>query len=160
MSWKALRREQDGPRETITAAFLIGTQGDDMLSGGAGSDFITSRGGDDYLSGGRNDGIDDIINGGEGDDTLIWGANYGDDLFFGGPGNDTIQIDLRDTNYSSLQDAFENGHLTLEIGGYPGYVLTFDSDGNLVLPDSVGGTITGPSGETLEFKSVDSISWL
>jgi hemolysin type calcium-binding protein len=77
-----------------TAAFRVGTSGDDVLVGDASRDVLTGRGGDDCLFGLSND---DRLSGGSGDDVLIGGSggdrltgNAGDDRLTGGLGNDTI----------------------------------------------------------------------
>ncbi|MBX8517916.1 calcium-binding protein, partial [Pseudomonas cichorii] len=87
----------------ITAALLIGTEGDDSITGYAsddnligqsGNDTLSGRAGDDLLDGG--DGKD-TLSGEEGNDTLLGGAGNdalsggtGNDLLDGGAGNDTL----------------------------------------------------------------------
>ena len=63
----------------------IGTNGDDTLSGGTGSDILVGRKGDDELNGGSGS---DLLLGGKGDDQLDGGG--GDDLVKGGSGNDDL----------------------------------------------------------------------
>jgi Ca2+-binding RTX toxin-like protein len=70
---------------------LVGTPGNDTLSGGGGSDTIDGGAGNDSLSGG--DGADSIT-GGAGDDTLD-GGQGADDLD-GGDGNDTYRAEEGD----------------------------------------------------------------
>jgi Ca2+-binding RTX toxin-like protein len=65
---------------------IIGTPGDDVLSGTVGADVILAGLGDDEVAGGAGD---DVIDGGEGDDTLLGEA--GDDLLKGGEGDDTLE---------------------------------------------------------------------
>jgi len=74
--------------------YLTGTNGDDILIGGADADTILGLNGDDTLQGGDGD---DLLVGGNGDDTLLGeGGNdtlqgeNGDDLLIGGTGNDTL----------------------------------------------------------------------
>ncbi len=91
---------------TIEAAELIGTSGNDTISGGtfAGTMIIRGLAGQDKLTGGAGDDqIDggdeftpvvggkvkgDTISGGKGNDTILGGA--GDDSISGGDGNDAI----------------------------------------------------------------------
>lgn len=74
---------------------ILGTNGNDDLSGSSsneeilgldGDDELRGAGGDDEVNGG--DGSD-IIRGGDGDDTIVGGN--GADTIFGGDGDDTIQ---------------------------------------------------------------------
>ena len=64
---------------------IFGTCGDDVLTGGAGNDFIIGLKGDDVLEGGG--GKDKLI-GGRGDDQLDGGS--GNDLLVGGKGEDVL----------------------------------------------------------------------
>jgi Ca2+-binding RTX toxin-like protein len=83
---------------------LLGTNGVNFISAGAGNDVIDGRGGDDTLIGGAgddtifgglgNDAIlgddgNDTIDGGAGDDYIV-GGTTGRDTLIGGDGNDTI----------------------------------------------------------------------
>ncbi|MGL1861378.1 MAG: hypothetical protein OCC46_02515 [Pseudodesulfovibrio sp.] len=103
--------------------------------------------------------MNDHAFGGEGDDNYIWGTTLdGNDTFTGGDGNDELKLELHGTGQSSLQGAFENGYLTLTIEGQPDFVPTFDSNGHMILPEGVSGTITGPTGETMSFTNVETIS--
>jgi len=64
---------------------ILGLNGDDSLDGGAGDDALAGGKGDDTLAGGDGN---DVLAGGKGDDTLDGGA--GDDTLAGGKGNDTL----------------------------------------------------------------------
>lgn len=66
-------------------ATVVGTDGDDLLRGTAGTDVISGLGGNDVLLG--LDG-DDVICGGAGNDVI--NGNDGDDRLFGGPGTDLV----------------------------------------------------------------------
>lgn len=83
--------------------YIVGTDGFDIIYGGAGNDLIDGRGGDDFLHG--DDGNDtvlggagnDWLNGWDGDDTLDGGegndrleGGYGNDIMRGGEGHDTL----------------------------------------------------------------------
>jgi len=139
--------------------YMIGGDGDDTLVGMGGSDVILGGDGNDTLDGGYLDGADDVVLGGEGNDLFFWGPSRdGSDFFDGGEGNDDLRIDMRGTGQPSLQAALDSGYLTLTIEGDPDFVPTFDDQGNMVLPDGVSGTITGPTGETIRFTDVETIS--
>ncbi|MET3339213.1 beta strand repeat-containing protein [Bradyrhizobium ottawaense] len=62
---------------------LLGSLGDDVLSGGGGNDLIDGQDGNDRISGGDGN---DILFGGAGKDYL--GGGSGDDILDGGPGFD------------------------------------------------------------------------
>jgi|GEM_PF-3116156 len=64
---------------------IIGTEGNDVLNAGNGSQLIFGLGGDDIIDGGNGD---DCIVGGDGNDTL-YGGN-GKDVLLGGPGDDQL----------------------------------------------------------------------
>lgn len=66
-------------------ATLVGTPGDDVLSGGNGNDVIVGMGGNDVIYGGNGN---DVLCGNGGDD-MLYGGN-GNDLLEGGFGNDTL----------------------------------------------------------------------
>src|SRR3984893_18153848 len=77
---------------------LIGGSGNDMLFGGAGNDTLLGKGGNDLLFGGAGN---DTLIGGAGDeqgfgqagnDLMIWNPGDGSDLFEGGDGTDTAQV--------------------------------------------------------------------
>ena len=70
---------------TVRAKSLIGTEGNDRLTGFNTNDVIEGSGGNDVLDG---RGGNDILHGGAGDDMLYCGAGY--DTLDGGSGNDTL----------------------------------------------------------------------
>ncbi len=70
---------------------IIGTGGDDTLTGTPGDDFICGLGGNDTIDGLAGD---DRIDGGAGNDTIHGGA--GDDVLGGGAGDDAIYGDAGD----------------------------------------------------------------
>ena len=82
---------------------LLGSAGDDQLSGDAGANRLRGLGGNDTLSGGAGNDIlmgragADVLDGGDGNDLLTGGAGDdrlaggdGDDLFNGGAGADML----------------------------------------------------------------------
>ncbi|OUM04565.1 calcium-binding protein, partial [Pseudomonas syringae] len=69
----------------ITAALLIGTEGDDSVTGYASDDNLTGLAGNDSLSGRAGD---DVLDGGDGKDTLY--GEDGNDTLLGGAGNDSL----------------------------------------------------------------------
>lgn len=75
-------------------SLLIGSNQDDELNGGDGSDLLIAGGGDDTLDGGDGNDLliagsgDDTLDGGDGNDLLIAGS--GDDTLDGGSGDDAL----------------------------------------------------------------------
>lgn len=78
-------------QDTLTggsgADALHGNDGGDNISGGADQDSLFGGGGDDLLNGSDDRAQKDYLNGGEGNDTIIAGAN---DVVTGGQGADHI----------------------------------------------------------------------
>mgnify|MGYP000252750012 CR=1 FL=1 len=121
---------------------LIGTAGNDTLTGGAGDDTLSGEAGDDTLTGGG--GADELF-GGDGNDTL--NGDVEDTEFNGGAGNDTLQF-AADFDFDALVHDFTGiERIELMADG-----LTLDLSGNLFLDaDLVGfaagaSTITGSGG--------------
>ncbi|TAK77282.1 MAG: calcium-binding protein [Aquabacterium sp.] len=79
--------------DTITggsgADLLFGQTGNDVLLGKGGADFLFGGSGNDVLTGGDGD---DQMFGEAGDDRLIWNPGDDTDLFEGGAGTDTAEI--------------------------------------------------------------------
>ena len=77
---------------------LTGGSGAEQLFGGAGNDTLLGKGGNDLLFGGAgNDTLiggtgDDQVFGEAGNDRMIWNPGDGSDLFEGGDGNDTAEV--------------------------------------------------------------------
>jgi len=67
---------------------IIGTNGNDNLTGGNAAEIIAAGAGDDTIVGGGND---DILHGGSGHDQIRGGT--GDDFLIGAAGNDTLAGD-------------------------------------------------------------------
>ncbi|MDX9873240.1 MAG: tandem-95 repeat protein, partial [Clostridia bacterium] len=137
---------------------LVGTNQDDVLTGGAGDDVLEGLNGDDVLDGGAGD---DSLYGGNGDDVLLGGlgndvlhGENGDDILDGGSGNDVLVGGLGDDVLigGSGDDTLRggSGDDTVVFGGsYADYTIT-RGDGGIV--------VSGPDGtdvlediETLTF---------
>jgi Ca2+-binding RTX toxin-like protein len=77
---------------------LTGGSGGDMLFGQSGNDTLLGKGGFDFLFGGAGNDVltggddDDQVFGESGDDRLIWNPGDDTDLFEGGEGNDTAEV--------------------------------------------------------------------
>jgi Ca2+-binding RTX toxin-like protein len=68
---------------------LNGGDGNDQITGGDGNDTLNGDGDNDLLVGFRGA---DAMNGGTGDDTLVWNNGDGSDSANGGDGNDTMVV--------------------------------------------------------------------
>ena len=83
-----------GNKPTDGDDVILGTEGSDRISAGAGRDVICGLGGDDVINAGQGADIvfggggDDVINAGQGRDIVDAGA--GNDFVSGGKGKDTI----------------------------------------------------------------------
>lgn len=77
--------------------FLLGGDGDDTITGGAGADVLSGGAGNDTLRGGK--GADALL-GGDGDDTLDGGRDGAWDVLSGGNGADVFVF------YSTATDVF------------------------------------------------------
>lgn len=96
---------------------LIGGKGNDLLDGGVGNDSLEGGDGDDTLEGGAGE---DTVNGGMGNDMFIGGSGFGNDIYNGNGGIDTI-------DYSSAKNAIE---VDLGIGDAKGDEIGDDSLAN------------------------------
>jgi len=75
--------------------FIVGTAGDDVLTGGTAPDDIYGLEGDDSIWGQK---APDILRGGKGDDDLHGiGSGEAPDTLLGGPGNDKCVGTANDT---------------------------------------------------------------
>lgn len=77
---------------------IIGTDANDVLTGGPFGDVLCGFGGNDQLNGGDGN---DVLVGGDGDDQLVGGA--GTDCFVGGPGTDTADATPPDQFVQSVE---------------------------------------------------------
>jgi len=82
---------------------VIGTEGNDNLSGTRHGDTLQGNAGNDVLSGLQNG---DVLTGGAGDDTLIGGEDY--DHLYGGEGSDTYVLNW-DSSHDTLFDTGRAG---------------------------------------------------
>lgn len=94
-------------------AEILGTESNEVLTGGSGIDTIDGGGGNDIINSGAGDDIidggsgSDRLNGGSGSDTMIY--NLSDslvggattDIYTGGSGTDTLRIELTASQWSS-----------------------------------------------------------
>jgi Ca2+-binding RTX toxin-like protein len=133
---------------------IIGSQGNDTITFGAGVNVLDGQGGDDTLNGG---GGSDVLSGGFGNDTLSGGT--GNDLLSGGFGNDTFNYTMGDG-----ADTVDGGigFDTLNITGStvtPNDTLDFVFDGT-ALTTVEGGTVTGVEAVTANLLSgVDRLDY-
>lgn len=92
-----------GPAAPVSPLGIdIGSDGDDMLTGGSGRDLVLGLAGNDSLLGG---GDNDVLIGGRGDDTL-WGDD-GSDYLIGLSGGDTYGFDIQDNASDTIFDLGE-----------------------------------------------------
>jgi Ca2+-binding RTX toxin-like protein len=79
--------------DTLTGGFggdqLFGQSGNDILLGKGGNDFLFGGDGNDTLTGGVGD---DQVFGEAGNDRMIWNPGEGSDIFEGGTGIDTAEV--------------------------------------------------------------------
>ena len=130
-----------------------GSDRDDVINGGWRSDVIYGNGGDDWLFGSYGN---DQLFGGEGDDTLVASYDYGQgDLFDGGNGNDTYQIDgshvdhfAFDVNLETGTDRYNNRYISIEnvIGGKKGDQLSGNDLANVLDGRNGDDVINGAGG--------------
>src|SRR5262245_50559029 len=145
---------------------LTGGSGGDMLFGQSGNDTLLGKGGNDFLFGGAGD---DVLTGGDGDDQvfgeagndrMIWNPGDDTDLFEGGDGIDTAEVNggngdetftLTANGARVRFDRVTPGPFSLDIGTTENLVLnmnggndSFSATGNLASLISV--TVDGGAG--------------
>ena len=145
---------------------LTGGSGGDMLFGQSGNDTLLGKGGNDFLFGGAgNDTLtggdgDDQVFGEAGNDRMIWNPGDDTDLFEGGTGNDTAEVNggngaedftLTANGTRVRFDRLEPGPFSLDIGTTENLVLnmnggddSFSATGNLAA--LIGVTVDGGTG--------------
>lgn len=118
-----------------TPANLLGTDGDDTLTGGAGGAGIYGLAGQDLLTGGDGN---DTLDGGLGNDTLIGGLGHdrligaaGNDRMLGGDGNDELRGGDGD-------DTLSGGTGDDSLFGYLGNDVIYGEDGDDHIEDWTG----------------------
>jgi hypothetical protein len=122
------------------AVTIFGTEGDDILAGGAGSDVIAGFGGNDIITGGAGD---DIICAGPGAD--IVNAGRGNDRVFGNGGRDNIRG-------NGGRDDLRGGGANDIIRGGPGIDAVRGGRGNDTLRGNGGSdTVRGDGGRDKVF---------
>ena len=94
--------------EMLNNPIVIGTGGDESLTGGSGDDIIHGQGGSDTIFGG--DGDDTLI-GSAGADQIF--AGEGSDVAYGGGGEDTFVWDSREETDGDIDRMFMDGGDTL-----------------------------------------------
>jgi Ca2+-binding RTX toxin-like protein len=155
---------------TPSAPQLIGTNGDDVLTGSSRADVMAGRDGNDRItSGAGNDTVDgdngnDIINGGNGADAiwggqgndLLWGGN-GNDRLFGGDGNDVLNggagADRVAGGFGGDVFVFGAGDRVLDYSRVEGDQIHFAaaqgvSEADLIITTTAQGTVVGAVGVT------------
>ena len=102
---------------------IVGLKGDDTIRGGLGDDVICGGKGDDSLSGqGENDRLfgqhgDDVLDGGEGGCCNV-STNTGDDFLSGGQGDDELHTSDFPTLGNTLRGNQGNDRLFVWSGGW------------------------------------------
>ncbi|MDA0166736.1 hypothetical protein OM076_41120 [Solirubrobacter ginsenosidimutans] len=143
---------QTGPvdgvcRLTSAGCTILGTDGDDVLTGSPFDDVICGFGGNDRIDGA---GGDDVLIGGEGDDVLTGAA--GQDCMIGGPGADRAENNRNEFPEveSSSRRTLDTGESVQYYGVYslaPRYYCVAQRHGALVsYPPGAPAVAPGPSG--------------
>ena len=170
------------PTAPTGAGVIVGTENNDTINTGSGSQIINALGDDDTIASGSGDdevwggdgndsirggGGDDIIHGGDGDDLLTGNGGANTFVFASNNGQDTITdlrsddtIILYNSPYASPQQAldavaFSNGGATLDLGA--GNHITFDNadDGDFTSSTFViEGTSNPPPANNLPVATV------
>jgi Ca2+-binding RTX toxin-like protein len=72
---------------------IDGGDGNDTIDGGDGADLLSGGNGNDKITADDNPvDTQDVVRGGDGDDTMVWNAADDNDVNDGGPGNDTALV--------------------------------------------------------------------
>ena len=115
-----MRADGSGVRRLTNSCAIVGTPGDDKLTGGPYYDIIEGLAGNDTLT--ANDGYfsGDTLEGGAGNDTLVGGEWH--DTLVGGPGNDRLYGD-------GMSDILIGGGGRDYLDGGPGNDVIYAVDG-------------------------------
>ncbi len=137
----------DEANGALPAALLFGGDGNDVLTGGsgadqlfgdAGNDTLLGKGGDDVLHGGDgNDTLtggtgNDQVFGDAGDDRMIWNPGEGSDLFEGGAGADTAEVN-GGNGAETFTIAANNGRVRFDRTNPAPFTLDIGTTENLVI---------------------------
>jgi Ca2+-binding RTX toxin-like protein len=72
---------------------IDGGDGNDTIDGGDGADLLSGGNGNDQITADDNPvDTQDVVRGGDGDDTMVWNGGDDNDVNEGGPGNDTTEV--------------------------------------------------------------------
>ena len=151
---------------------IIGTAGDDVLTGTKYTDIIWAQAGNDTVYGLESDDIigggagDDVLWGGSGDDTIygstgldeIYGED-GDDLIYAGTDNDTVDGGAGDDTIYAFtgDDQVLGGDGADVIGGGAGDDTLSGGLGDDTIYGSAGAdTVSGDGGDDLLFGGADN----
>ncbi|MBF0419792.1 MAG: hypothetical protein HQL78_06455, partial [Magnetococcales bacterium] len=149
--------EDATPVEATLDQHTTGTEGSDVLQGGAGDDVISGGAGDDILYAGSAG--NDQLNGGEGNDLFTVGKHGGgEEKIDGGEGAGwEDEIRLQDVNGGPATPANPGGNWTLETE----FNYTVDMEHHQIRFDEVNasGTITLEDGTHIQFDNMELIGW-
>ncbi len=102
--------------------FILGFDGDDTLYGGYGVDILIGDNGNDYLDGGK---LNDMLDGGYGDDTYVFGKDYGTDII----------TDYGDSNKIIFKNINSTDILVNGVNGYDVSIKIKNTDDELIIKD-------------------------
>lgn len=116
--------ELSGVNMALADIFASGTalfSGNDVITGGFGSQALYGYGGNDFLNGFSNGPVHDTLYGGEGNDTfnltLMGDTTEYDAVIFGGSGRDTIDINWGEPwQFSRHSGRQPSGHAAHQCG--------------------------------------------
>ncbi len=144
-------------RGTVGNDTMTGTNGNDVMYGGAGNDTINGAGGNDFIEGGSGA---NIVNGGGGNDTIVY--HPADTLVDGGTGNDTLWfkddanfVDLRGSAVFSGIDEINLQALKTITGNQ----VTLDALEVAAMSDANALTINGGGQDSVHLEGVMGVDW-
>ena len=138
---------------------VIGSQGNEAITGTSGANALDGQGGNDTLIGGAgfdtlnggtgNDTLSDsggnIVNGGDGDDTILASAVTGG-VWSGGNGNDTINF--WGNSFAPVTIDLSAASFIVNTAGFRGFENIIASAGNeTILGTSAGNRLDGAAGD-------------
>ncbi|MBD2535110.1 calcium-binding protein [Nostoc flagelliforme FACHB-838] len=135
---------------------IDGLSGNDTIRGGAGNDILLGDAGNDTLI---NRVGNDTLEGSTGDDSLNASGSTGDNLLFGGDGNDFLDVSGSYSGNSSSFDSRSLGNNTLDGGAGNDSLSASGSKGDNLLSGGDGNDSLNVSGGTRsDFGFFDSRS--